>query len=57
MPCNHFSKRLKGKAEIKRTIPMTSVKLTATRFYQVFCVHVPTGMNLTRFGHPDGNKC
>ena len=40
----HFAYRLKGKAGAKRPIPMTSVKLLATRFYRLKSGHAPTGV-------------
>jgi hypothetical protein len=40
----HFSYKLKGKTGTKRPVPMTNVKLLATRFYRLQCRHVPTGV-------------
>ena len=53
----HFSYRLKGKTGAKRPLPMTSVKLLATRFYRLRCRHAPTGVYLKRFGHREEDKC
>jgi len=53
----HFSYRLKGKAGTKRTIPMTSVKSLAARFYRLKSGHAPTGVYLKRFGHREDDKC
>jgi len=53
----HFIYRLKGESGTKRLIPMTSVKLLATRFYQLMSGHAPTGVSLTRFGDRDDDKC
>jgi len=50
--CNkHFGYRLKGKAGAKRSIPMTSAKSLAARFYRLKSGHAPTGVYLKRFGH------
>jgi len=48
---NHFSYRLKGKVETKRTIPMASVKSLAARFYRLQCGHASSGIYLKLFGH------
>jgi len=53
----HFSYMLKGKAETKRPIPLTRIKLLAARFYRMKSVHAPTGVYLKRFGHRDDDKC
>jgi len=42
----HFCYRLKGKPGTKRPLPMTSVKLLATRFHRLKCRHAPTGVYL-----------
>jgi hypothetical protein len=52
----HFSYRLKGKAGTKKSIPMTSVKPVAARFYRLKSGHAPTGVCLKRFGHRDDDK-
>ena len=53
----HFSNRLKGKPGTKRSVPLTSMKSLATRFYQLKCDHAPTGVYLKRFGHRDDIRC
>jgi len=53
----HLNYRLKGKVGTKRPIPMTSVKLLATRFYRLKSGHAPTGVYLKWFGHRDDDKC
>jgi len=53
----HFGYRLKGKAGAKRSIPMTSMKSLATRFYRLKSRHAPTGVYLNRFGHREDDKC
>ena len=53
----HFGYRLKGKAGAKRSIPMTSAKSLATRFYRLKSGHAPTGVYLKRFGHREDDKC
>jgi len=52
-----FSYRLKGRTGTKRPVPMTSVKLLATRFYLLKCRHAPTGFYLKQFSHQEDNKC
>jgi len=53
----HFSYRLKGKAGATRSIPMTSAKSLAARFYRLMSGHAPTGVYLKRFGHREDDKC
>jgi len=52
----HFGYRLKGKAGAKRSIPMTSVKSLAARFYRPKSRHAPTGVYLKQFGHGEDDK-
>jgi hypothetical protein len=52
-----FTYRLKGKTGTKRPVPMTHVKLLATRFYRLKCRHAPTGVYQKRFGHRENDKC
>jgi len=53
----HFGYRLKGKAGAKRSIPMTSAKSLAARFYRLKSGHAPTGVYLKRSGHREDDKC
>ena len=53
----HYGYRLKGKAGSKRSVPMTSVKSLATRFYRLKSGHAPIGTYLKRFGHREDDKC
>jgi len=53
----HYGYRLKGKAGSKRSVPMTSVKSLATRFYRLKSGHAPVGTYLKRFGHREDDKC
>jgi len=53
----HFGYRLKGKAEAKRTIPMTSAKSLAARFYRPKSGHAPTAVYQTRFRHGEDDQC
>jgi hypothetical protein len=53
----HYGYRLMGKAGSKRSVPMTSVKSLATRFYRLKSGHAPTGTYLKRFGHREDDKC
>jgi len=48
--------RLKGKAGIKRSVPMTCVKSLPTRFYRLKSGHAPVGTYLKRFGHREDDK-
>jgi len=52
----HFSYTLKGRTGTKRPVPMTSVKLPATRFYRLKWGHAPNGVYLKRFGHREDDK-
>jgi len=54
---NHYGYRLKGKAGSKRSVPMTSVKPLAARFYRLKSRHAPTGAYLHRFGHRENDRC
>jgi len=47
----HFGYRLQVKAGAKRSIPMTSTKSLATRFYRLKSGRTPSGIDLKRFGH------
>ena len=53
----HYVYRLKGKAGSKRSVPMTSVKPLAARFYRLKSGHAPTGAYLKRFGHREDDIC
>jgi len=53
----HYGYRLKGKAGSKRSVPMTSVKSLAARFYRLMSGHAPTGSYLKRFEHREDDKC
>jgi len=48
---NHFRYRPKGKKGTKRPVPITRVKVLATRFYRLKCGHAPTGVYLKQFSH------
>jgi hypothetical protein len=53
----HSSYTLKVETGTERPVPMTSVKSLATRVYRLKCVHAPTGVYLTQFGHWDDDQC
>jgi len=53
----HFGYTLKGKVRANRSIPMTSTKSLATRFYTLTSGHALTGVYLKRFGHRKDGKC
>jgi len=53
----HFGYSLKGKAGARRSMPMTSAKSLATRFYRLKSGHAPTGVYLKRFGHREDDNC
>jgi len=53
----HYGYRLKGKAGSKRSVPMTSVKSLAMRFYRLKGGHAPIVTYLKRFGHQQDEKC
>lgn len=57
MCSKHFRYTLKGKAGSNRPIPITSAKSLPTKFYQVKCGHVCTGVYLKWFGHRADDKC
>jgi len=48
---------MKGKAGSKRSVPMTTVKSLAIRFYRLKSGHVPVGTYLKWFGHREDDKC
>jgi hypothetical protein len=55
--CNmHIRYRLTGKTGTKRPVPMTSVKLLATRFYRNFG-HAQTLVYPKWCGHQEDNEC
>jgi len=51
-----FGYRLKGKAGVKRPIPMTRVKSLAASFYRLKSGHAPSGVYLKRFSHHEDDK-
>jgi hypothetical protein len=53
----HYAYRLKGKVGSKRSVPMTSVKPLAARFYRLKSVHALTGAYLKWFGHREDDIC
>jgi len=53
----HFSYRLKGKMGTKGSLPMTSVKSLATKFYRPKSGHSPAGVYQKRFGQREDDKC
>jgi hypothetical protein len=53
---HHIGDKLKGRVGTRRTIPMTSVKLLAARFYRLLSTHAPTGVYQKRFGHRENDK-
>jgi hypothetical protein len=57
MCSKHFGYRLRGMTATKRPVPMTSVKLLASRLYRLKCGHAPTGVYRKRFGHQEDDKC
>jgi len=51
----HHSYKLKGQAGSKRSIPKSSMKPLADRFYQMKSGHIAVGTELNMFGHPDND--
>jgi hypothetical protein len=51
----NFGSRLKGKAGVMRSIPLTIAKSPATRFYRLMSGHASTRVNLKWFGHWEDN--